>query len=288
MDGKLSYVILVLIFIILVYIFNRHRREHFEERKDVKEVAHYIKRNDQDAPTVISNVPTVIYNSWHSNMVPPKMLENIMDNIAMNPDFDYYLYSDESSEEYIKNNYSLDVLNAFHTLKPGAFKSDLWRYCILYKMGGVYMDIKYKTLEPLRYILAKSPNVFVKDYDHLRTDKCFYNGVMISPPNNKIFKYCIDEIVDNCRMKLYTLSPLSLTGPCLLGKSLKRFKDPQWNTPKFTYESYKEYDRSERVDYISYDNRCIIQSYKGYRVEQMMYQKTEAYGKMWMEGQIFN
>ena len=45
--------------------------------------------------------------------------------------------------EFIKNNFDLDILNAYDILKPGAFKADLWRCCILYIYGGIYLDIKY-------------------------------------------------------------------------------------------------------------------------------------------------
>ena len=37
-----------------------------------------------------------------------------------------------------------DVLNAFDMLKPLAYKADLARYCLIYKLGGWYADISLK------------------------------------------------------------------------------------------------------------------------------------------------
>ena len=37
---------------------------------------------------------------------------------------------------FIKKHFSRDVSYAFDKINPGAFKSDLWRYCIIYKNGG--------------------------------------------------------------------------------------------------------------------------------------------------------
>jgi mannosyltransferase OCH1-like enzyme len=61
-----------------------------------------------------------------------------------NPEFEYHFYDDNQCREYIKDNFNKDVLHAFDKLIPGAFKADLWRYCILYKKGGIYLDIKYQ------------------------------------------------------------------------------------------------------------------------------------------------
>ena len=34
------------------------------------------------------------------------------------------------------------ALEAFRALRPGAFKADLWRYCVIWACGGVYVDSK--------------------------------------------------------------------------------------------------------------------------------------------------
>ena len=107
-------------------------------------VAHYIPRK-VTAPKEINGVPLVIYQSWQSHIVPKRMKENILNTVAANPEFDYYLYSDADSRAFIKKYYDDDVVAAFDSLVPGAYKSDLWRYCILYKLGGVYFDIKIDT-----------------------------------------------------------------------------------------------------------------------------------------------
>lgn len=270
-------------------LYNIRNVEPFQSDIDtLVEVPHYIERKFNDTPTVIANVPTVIYNSWHSNKVPPKMKENIDAVLQMNPDFDYYLFSDETCATYINYNFPREVLDAFNTLKPGAYKSDLWRYCILYKDGGVYLDIKYRTIEPLRNIIYRTPELFVKDYDNASSQgiKCFYNGVMISPPKNMIFKHCINEIVNNCKFKLYKMNGLDVTGPCLFGRAMKVYKNSDWANPKFIYG--REFKGDMIVDYIIHEDRRIMQSYDEYRAEQKVFQKTEHYGTMWYERNIYD
>ena len=290
--------VFAIVIILVVSMYNRLTVDSFQDMDvGLIEVPFYTKRIRTDAPTVISNVPAVIYTSWHSNMVPPGMKDNIDRILSMNPDFDYYLYSDDTSLGYIKQKYSADVADAFNTLKPGAYKSDLWRYCILYKDGGVYFDIKFSTLEPLRDIIAKNSEVFVKDYDEAisqctnkrdvdKGSKCFYNGFIISPPNNSLFKFCIDEIVESCKMKLYRANCLDVTGPCLFGRALKQFRIAEWTQPKFIYQRV-EVD-GEVVDYIEYNGKRILISYLAYRREQKNNQNTEHYVTSWMNNKIYN
>jgi mannosyltransferase OCH1-like enzyme len=220
------------------------------------------------------------------------MAENIYALLKSNPEFDYYLYSDEKSAEYIRDNYDQDVMAAFEMLKPGAYKSDLWRYCVLYKTGGVYMDIKYNTVEPLLPLIQNTPTIFVKDRDMFGDLKCVYNGVMASPPRNEIFKYCIDEIVRNCKVKLYNTNPLDVTGPCLLGRMLSKYQpDTLKNTPySFDTETsiIQRLFPSKKGDLIKYNDKIVMKSYPEYRMEQAQFQKTEGYHKLWTDKNIYN
>ena len=77
--------------------------------------------------------------------LPPKMYECVHRNLTMNcvgVDCIHYLFNDADCRAFIMNEYPPDVLTAYDKLIPTAFKADLWRYCVLYKYGGVYLDVK--------------------------------------------------------------------------------------------------------------------------------------------------
>jgi len=259
------------------------------DENTLQEFPFHVKATKTSEPTA---TPLILYHSWHSNSVPAKMADNIYALLKSNPEFDYYLYSDEMSAKYIRDNYDQDVMAAFEMLKPGAYKSDLWRYCMLYKTGGVYMDIKFNTVEPLLQLIQNTPTIFVKDRDHFGNLKCVYNGVMASPPRNEIFKYCIDEIVQNCKVKLYNTNPLDVTGPCLLGRMLSKYQpDTLKNTPySFDTETsiLQRLFPKKKEDLIKYNDEIIMKSYLEYRTEQAQFQKTEGYHKLWTDKNIYN
>lgn len=104
------------------------------------EIPSFIGRRDTSAPTTIHGIPLVVYRSWLTNDIKKGMYEAVMKTIELTPEFDNYFYSDAECLHFIEENFEPNVANAFRSLKPGAYQSDLWRYCILYKKG-VYILI---------------------------------------------------------------------------------------------------------------------------------------------------
>ena len=241
---------------------------------------HYMPRADNSAGSEINGVPLVIYQSWQSHFVPSGMKENILKTVANNPEFDYYLYSDADSRAFIKANYDSSVVRAFDSLRPGAYKSDLWRYCILYKLGGVYFDIKMVPLVSIKNIIEKHPTVFVQDIKNPeRISDCVWNGLMISPPKNEIFRHCIDEIVENCEKHLYRRNNLDITGPCLLGRMIKKYSSADFFTNNVLNLS---------GDYIYYHNiPFFLREYKGYRREQRIFQNNKHYTILYSNKEVY-
>ena len=96
-----------------------------------------------------SVTPRVDSSSWgdlKNAGLPPKMYNCVRDNLIFNrvgEDCIHYLFNDRDCREFIMREYPPDVLNAYDSLLPTAFKADLWRYCVLYKYGCVYLDVKY-------------------------------------------------------------------------------------------------------------------------------------------------
>jgi hypothetical protein len=270
-------ILIIFILVIIIYLYTNHNK--INKPIELYDVPHYIERKSKDTPTIVSGVPLVIYESWHSNSVPEKMKENIYKLIDKNPEFDYYLYSDEKCREFISNNYTIDVVNAFDMLRPGAYKSDLWRYCILYKNGGVYLDIKFFSLVPLINLIRTNPIIYVKDM----SPPCIYNAFMVSTPQNEIFKYCIDNILNSCKFKLYKNGSLNITGPCLLGKIMLENNGAEY----IAKIKFKHKVSGFRQKQILFNNKLILQSYKEYNLDQQSSEKTEHYSILWKKRQVY-
>ena len=44
---------------------------------------------------------------------------------------------------------------------------------------------------------------------------------MASHPKNPLFKACINNVVNTCKLKLYKTSPIDITGPCMLSRVIQ-------------------------------------------------------------------
>ena len=200
--------------------------------------------------------------------------------VESNPKIKFHLYDEKDCCEFISENFDEDVLNAYNSLFPCAYKSDLWRYCVLYINGGIYMDIKYQNVNGFKFISLTEKEHFVRD----RPKNCIYNALLVSLPNNEILLKCINNIVDNVKNKYYGDDSLHPTGPRLLGSF---FKDEEINKLNLYF---KETEVENKINeyYIVYDDIIILKYYKGYRDEQFKFQKNISYHSLWQQKNIYN
>ena len=99
------------------------------------------------------------------------MRSNIDKIRAMNPEYEYRFYDDADMVEFIKSNYDPDnPFDYFNRINPkyGAARADLFRYLLIYKCGGVYLDIKSSVTRPLREIIAGSDRYLLSQWRNAR------------------------------------------------------------------------------------------------------------------------
>lgn len=281
----ITYAIYLFIGLILINVINMLNTTNINitNNHQLIPIPHFIKKSNNLDGNEIYNVPLNIYHTWNTRNVPFKMKENINYILNQNPEFDYYFYDDDECREYIKDNFNEEVLEAFDSLIPGAYKADLWRCCIMYKKGGVYMDIKLKPLIKLKKLIEQNNFYFVKDTPSMAGCDYkigIYNAFLISYPNNIIFKICIQEIVNNCKNKFYGLNSLAVTGPCLLGNIFKEHY-------KEEYDSFIELYLKKDGCIYNKANIQITDIYDDYRNEQQKVGSLH-YSFLWNQKNIFN
>ena len=230
-----------------------------------------------------STIPLNIFQTWHSKTMPPKMTICVEKLKLQNPEFNYYLYDENDCRNFIKNHYSIDILNAYDKLIPGAYKADLWRLCILHKYGGIYLDIKYQCnnnfklielTEHEHFCLSQASTIFADNIHGI------YNALLISKPNNDFLYKCILQIVENVNNKYYGLNNLYPTGPGLLGLLYPVNRDTILDDPKFDLF----YCDSSKIIYNKF---CILTIYEEYREEQKQYEINPHYSKLWENKLIY-
>jgi len=220
-------------------------------------------------------VPKCIYQTWHTKDLPPHMKKCVDDLKLSNPDFTHHLYDDVECRKFIADNFSKKVLYAYDTLVPGAFKADLWRYCVLYKNGGIYLDIKYNCMNNFKLIDLTTSEHWVLD----TRPHNIYNAFMVTYPNNPILMKCIGQIVINCLSNYYGYSCLDPTGPSLVGQKILDYKKPE--------NIDMHHIANNDGKYIYYKNQPILKMYPEYQGEHETFKKRKHYSLLWSQKRIY-
>jgi hypothetical protein len=142
-----------------------------------------------------------------------------------NNEFEHKLYDKGSREEFIKTNFSKEVYSAYSRIKPGAFKADLWRYCILFKYGGFYADIDTLCLGGLDQFIDKNID-FVAPIDLNYGDNGYHNvanAFIGCTPNHPVINNCIKRILYWVETETFPTFNLDFAGPGCLGRSINKF-----------------------------------------------------------------
>lgn len=176
-------------------------------------------------------IPKQVFQTWGSNLLPPSIQQASQSWQQLNPDWQQHLYTDEMCHAMIAEHFPAEVLWAYEQLIPGAFKADLWRYCVLYIYGGVYADIKLTALLPLNQIIhcdayfATVIDISTPAVLDIPAQENPYlmQGFLASVPKHPILWQAIQTIVKHVKEGAATSDYLSMTGPGLLGRVVNRF-----------------------------------------------------------------
>ncbi|MDZ4729548.1 MAG: glycosyltransferase [Xanthomonadales bacterium] len=104
-----------------------------------------------------SAIPRIIHQTCGCKELPPLIHKGIAALKARNPGWEYRYYDDQAVEDYIRLHFP-HYMPVFQRINPkyGSAKADLFRYLLMYREGGVYLDIKSTFTQPLDEVLHSS------------------------------------------------------------------------------------------------------------------------------------
>ena len=142
-------------------------------------------------------IPKIIYQTYiNKDKVPSIVFENIK---KYADSYEYHFYNDDDCKTFLKTYFEPKILNKFNSMKTGAHKADLFRYCILYLYGGYYIDIKSILIKPLNKIFNKNYNF----YSVIGLGNgSIYQGIIASYPRNDILKRSINFILESSNKEI--------------------------------------------------------------------------------------
>lgn len=146
----------------------------------------YVENYLNAQPSNQIRIPKIIHQIWLGGAIPQEYADLQATWKKKNPGWEYQLWTDKSVKDLKLINHEI-----YHKTKSIGAKSDILRYEILFRYGGLYVDTDFECLKP---------------FDEIHHICDFYAGLLASPnpsiligligstPNNDIIKKNIEEI----------------------------------------------------------------------------------------------
>jgi len=182
--------------------------------KTYKDFKEYKLKNDE-------SIPKIIFRTGRYNLdeLPKEVLNMYENEMANNPDYTLYYFDDKDVDDFVILEYGILMFDWMSKLIPKAFQADFWRYLILYKYGGIYLDFTMHTLVPFDEIIKNHKEVYVRDACNI----CgVYNAFIAVKPNAELIGKAIEKVVENIKNKYKGVNALDVTGPTMLGRVFKQ------------------------------------------------------------------
>lgn len=196
-----------------------------------------ISYNETDVVLTKIKIPKIIHQTFRTKELPNEIEKTVENLRRMNPDFEYRFYDDEDCYNFIKENYDDETLSLYSSINPnyGSCRADFFRYLLIYKVGGVYLDIKSSTSKPLSETILPTDEYLLshwvgKDWSDVLNYPLgeFQNWHILSVPNHPFLKKTIElvkEQIRNYEGQKGKNAVLHLTGPVVYSKAILSLLD---------------------------------------------------------------
>ena len=139
-------------------------------------------------------IPKVIYQTWKTQKLDKKIHKLHSKMLKVNAEYSHIIYTDDQMFDYVKANYDKEIFTYFERINNIVSRADFWRYLILYKDGGVYVDIDSMIVRDLDGLIEKNDEGVVtaeKNYN------CYVQWALIFNKNHPILEKTINNLIAN-------------------------------------------------------------------------------------------
>jgi hypothetical protein len=181
-----------------------------------------------------SNIPKVLYQTHESEYLPWSLYSPSLQTIYMNPNYVYNFYNAAERRQALVELFGENSRQtaAYDKLRDGAFKADIFRICILYAKGGVYMDCKSSTIVPLDVFIPHDSDFAM----FIETAGIPSNSFIASSALNCVIKKIMDEGITRVLSENYGSNCLDVAGPSMFKTVLCQILGEKTLSPSKRYE----------------------------------------------------
>lgn len=261
------------------------------DKTEVKAVQYKNSNNGSFSP---NKIPRLIIQTNEKSKIPLRMFESTNTILNDNPEYNYLYFTNRKARDFLQTHFDKKVVNAYDKLRAGAFKADLFRYCALYILGGVYIDTGMVSKSPLRNLI-RHDDTFISPEDNGTTG--VYNAFICCTSKHPIIKNAIDLTLEKVENNQYGDNPLDISGPRLLSRAIGKYLGrkykakpdeivvPGIRTIKFQTARTGFCTTEGRI--YDKDQYILLTRYPEYYSDCVWYNTNKHYAELWRKSQVY-
>jgi len=163
-------------------------------------------------------IPKLIHQTFKTARLPFLTKWQVARFRKKNPEYTYEFYDDQRIEQFLTAEFDQETLQLYQQLNIGAAKADFFRYAILLKKGGIYLDIDCYVKKSFREFIRP------EDVAVLSPEKnpvFFVQWAMFYESGHPFLKKTMELVLENIRHNKFPHDVHKMTGPTVYSQAIK-------------------------------------------------------------------
>jgi len=167
-------------------------------------------------------IPKIIHQTFKTSQLPFITRWHISRFRKKNPDYTYEFYDDARIEKFLSHEFDKEVFSLYKKLNIGAAKADFFRYAVLYKKGGIYIDIDSGINGRLDdFIMPDDTAIITREGDQ----SLFAQWALIFSAGHPFLEKTMELVMQNIRQNKFPHDVHQMTGPSAYTAAIKTCLD---------------------------------------------------------------
>ena len=177
-------------------------------------------------------IPKIIHQTAKTKDIPSVWKKYQKKVQELHPDWEYRFWTDEDNLQFVKKEFP-EYFELFVGLPKNIMRADVIRYLIMYKIGGLYLDLDYEMIKPFEYLNHDLVLPLSKSKEEGDSIDGIGNCIFASAPNQPFWMLVMKKLTDNPPLAK-NVDVEASTGPTFLSELFFSSKENQTNiyTPK--------------------------------------------------------
>jgi len=213
------------------------------------------------------SIPKIIHQTYVSYKQLPLLTRFLIKRMRrFCPGYQYEFYDDKRVEEFLLSDYGPNVHKLYKRIAIGAAKADFFRYALLLKRGGVYLDVDSKVTRNLDELIQPDDTAIIAPEGN---PGMYVQWALVYAPGHPFLEATLNKVMANIEGNRFPHDVHKMTGPSAYSEAIDECLAKKGNPVLYRkvgvdYEGFFQYKHSlSRLLYLRHPNWRDVQEKRG-------------------------